>query len=179
MELRHDLPGTSKKGEDMSMQVGPSSCSQQVQGLAFSLLIMYSFKLLSSFSLPPLDGLYQVYHDLYHLFSSLEYGDLCLLSYTYILGHALGMQAFTFLLYVLALCMMYVYIYLLAPLRCDCHSPCHLRQVMPNFCRESKVTLFPYTTLFRSFYLSLDGGRQVYLWRYGRNLGQILGDNQR
>ena len=31
------------------------------------------------------------------------------------LGHTLGMHAFTFLLCVLALCMMYVYIYLLAP----------------------------------------------------------------
>ena len=34
---------------------------------------------------------------------------------------------------------MYIYIYT-HPFRCDCHSPCHLRQVMPNFCRESKVT---------------------------------------
>ena len=27
-----------------------------------------------------------------------------------------------------------------SPLWCDYHSLCHLRQVMPNFCRESKVT---------------------------------------
>ena len=34
-----------------------------------------------------------------------------------------------------------VCIYILAcPLRCDCHGLCHLRQAMPNFCRESKVT---------------------------------------
>ena len=39
----------------------------------------------------------------------------CLLSRTYILGNALGMQGFTFLLCVLALIMMYVYIYMLAP----------------------------------------------------------------
>ena len=26
------------------------------------------------------------------------------------------------------------------PFRCDCHSLCHLRQAMPNFCHESKVT---------------------------------------
>ena len=64
----------------------------------------------------------------------------CLFSYTYILGHTLGMQAFTFLLCVLALCMIYVYINLFALFWCDCHSLCHLRQVMPNFCRESKVT---------------------------------------
>ena len=52
---------------------------------------------------------------MYHLSSSLEYDDPYLLSYTYILGHAPGMKAFTFLLYGLALCMMYVYIYMLAP----------------------------------------------------------------
>ena len=52
---------------------------------------------------------------MYHSSSSLEYGNPYLLCCIYILGHALGMQAFTFLLYVLALCMMYVYIYLLAP----------------------------------------------------------------
>ena len=103
-------------------------------------LVMYSFKPLPSSSLSLLDGLYQVNHVVYHSSSSLEYGDPCLFSRTYILGHALGMQAFTFLLCVLALCMMYVHIYLLAPLRCDCHSPCHLRPAMPNFCSESKVT---------------------------------------
>ena len=62
-----------------------------------------------------LNGLYWVFHAMYHLSSSLEYGDPCLLSFPYILGHALGMLAFTFLLCVLALCMMYIYIYLLAP----------------------------------------------------------------
>ena len=35
---------------------------------------------------------------------------------------------------------MYVYIYLLASFRIDCHSPGHLRQAMPNLCCESKVT---------------------------------------
>ena len=49
---------------------------------------------------------------MYHLFSSLEYGDPYLFFHTYILGHALEMLAFTFLLYVLALCMMHVYIYI-------------------------------------------------------------------
>ena len=77
---------------------------------------------------------------MYHSSSSLEYGDLCLFSCTYILVHALGMWVFTFLLCVLALWMMYVYIYLLASLRCDCHSLCHLRQAMPNFRCDSKVT---------------------------------------
>ena len=138
MELGHSLLSTSKKGEDASTQVRLSSCNQQVQGLAFSFLVMYSFKPLPSFSLSPLDSLYQVYHALYHSSSSLEYGDPCLLSCIYILSHALGMQTFTFLLCVLALCMIYVYIYLLIPLQCDCHSPCHLRQAMPSFHCESK-----------------------------------------
>ena len=69
----------------------------------------------SSSSLSPLDGLYQVYYALYHLFSPLKYGNSYLLSCIYTLGHALGMQVFTFLLCVLALCMMYVYIYLFPP----------------------------------------------------------------
>ena len=38
-----------------------------------------------------LDRLYWVNHVVYHLSSSLEYGDPCLLSCTYILGHTLGM----------------------------------------------------------------------------------------
>ena len=103
-------------------------------------LVMYSFKPLPSSSLSLLDGLCQVYHVVYHSSSSLEYGDPCLFSCTYILGHALGMEAFTFLLYVLVLCMMYVYIYLFTPFQCDCYSACHLRQAMPNFHRKSKVT---------------------------------------
>ena len=103
-------------------------------------LVMYSSKPLPSSSLSLLDGLYQVYHVMYHSSSSLEYGNPYLFSCIYILGHALGKQAFTFLLCVLALCMMYVYIYLLGPFQCDCYSPCHLRQAMPNFRHKSKVT---------------------------------------
>ena len=102
--------------------------------------IMYTFKPPPSSSISLLDGLYQVYYALYHSFSSLKYGNPYLLSYIYILGHALGMQVFTFLLCVLALCMMYVYICMFAPFRCERHSPCHLKQVMPNFRRKSKVT---------------------------------------
>ena len=42
----------------------------------------------------------------------------------------------------LCACIMHdVCIYIPAnPFRCDCHSPCHLRQAMHNFRRESKVT---------------------------------------
>ena len=40
----------------------------------------------------------------------------------------------------LALCIMRVYIYLLAHFWCDCRDPCHLRLAMPNFHRESKET---------------------------------------
>ena len=103
-------------------------------------LVMYSFKPPPSSSLSPLDGLYQVYHALYHSSSSLKYGDPYLLSCIYILGHALGMQAFTFLLCVLALCIMHIYIYLLAPIRCDYRDPCHLRLAMPTFRYQGKVT---------------------------------------
>ena len=38
-----------------------------------------------------LDGFYYIYHAMYHSSSSLEYGDPCLLSCIYILGHALRM----------------------------------------------------------------------------------------
>ena len=76
-------------------------------------LVMYSSKPLPSSSLSPLDGLYQVYHVMYHSSSSLEYGDPCLLSYTYILGHACSRDVgIYFTVCVLALCMMYVYIYI-------------------------------------------------------------------
>ena len=54
---------------------GLSGCNQQVQGLSFSLLVMYSFRPPSSSSLSPLDGLYQVYYALYHSSSSLKYED--------------------------------------------------------------------------------------------------------
>ena len=123
------------------VDISRAAIVSRFRSLAFSPLVIYFFKNpLPSSSLSPFDGLYQVYHAVYHSSSSLEYGDLCLFSYTYILGHALGMLAFTFLLCVLALCMMQVYIYLLAPFRCDCHDPCHLRLAMPNFYHESKVT---------------------------------------
>ena len=87
-----------------------------------------------------LDRLYWVNHVVYYLSSSLEYGDPCLLFCTYILGHTLGMQAFTFLLCVLALCMMYVYIYLFTPssVIVTVHVICG--EAMPNFRCESKVT---------------------------------------
>ena len=77
---------------------------------------------------------------MYHSSSSLEYDDPCLLSCTYILGHALGMSAFTFLFRVLALCMMYDYIYMLA--LSDMIVTVHVTKgkAMHNFCRESKVT---------------------------------------
>ena len=105
----------SKKGASGSMSIRAKRLCSKGLEVQFSHLVMYSFKPLSSFSLSLLDGLHQVYHAMYHSSSSPRYGDPCLLSCTYILGHALGMQASTFLHYVLALCMMYVYIYLLVP----------------------------------------------------------------
>ena len=88
------------------------SCSQLVQGLAFFLWLCTLLTPLIPPPFSPLNGLYYVFHALYHSSSSLEYGDPCLFSCTYILGHTLAMQAFTFLLCVLALCMMHVYIYI-------------------------------------------------------------------
>ena len=34
----------------------------------------------------------------------------------------------------------YIYIYLLAPIRCDYRDPCHLRLAMPTFRYQGKVT---------------------------------------
>ena len=47
--------------------------------------------------------------------------------------------------------MMHVYIYPLAPSRCDCYDPYHLRLAMPNFCRESKVTSHQISTIALSW----------------------------
>ena len=146
MELGHDLFGASRKGKDASMWLSQAIAASRYRSLAFSIWLC-TFKPPPSSSLSPLDGLYQVYHALYHSSSSLKYGDPCLFSCTYILGHTLGMQAFSFLLCALALCMMHLYIYLLALFRCDCHDPCHLRLAMPSFCRESKVTSRRITTM--------------------------------
>ena len=55
----------AKKARMRACRCGSSDYSQQVQGLAFSLLVMYSFKPHQFSSLSPLDGLYQVYHALY------------------------------------------------------------------------------------------------------------------
>ena len=115
LELGHSLLSVSKKGTDASMQRQAKWHVQQIQEFSLSFWVMYALKSIPSSSLSLLDGLYQVYHAVYHSSSSLEYGDLCLFSCTYILGHTLRIQTFTFLLYVLALCTMYVYIYLLAP----------------------------------------------------------------
>ena len=118
MELGHDLLGASKKGKMRARGLAKQlqSVGLGVQPFPFGYVL---FKPPSSSSLSPLDGLYQVYYALYHSSSSLEYGNPCLFSCAYILGHTLRMQTFTFMLYVLALCMMHVYIYLLAPFQCD------------------------------------------------------------
>ena len=101
----------AKRARMQACRYKPSGNVQQIQGSSLSHLVMYSFNPLS-FLLPfLLNVLYQVYHAVYQS-SSLEYGDPYLLSCTYILGHALGIQAFTFPLCVLVLCMMYVCIYI-------------------------------------------------------------------
>ena len=122
---RHKQKGRGCKHMDMS-QVTMFS---RIRGLACPICLCTLLNPLHSSLFSLLDGLSQFYHAMYHSSLSLEYGNPCLLSCTYNLGHTLGMQAFTFLLCVLALCMMYIYIYILAcPSRCDCHIPCHLRQ---------------------------------------------------
>ena len=108
---RHKQKGRGCEHVDISQAV----MFNRFRGLASPIWLCTLLNPLPSSLISLLDGLYQVYHTMYHSSSSLEYGDPCLLFYTYILGHALGVLAFTFLLCVLALCMMYVYIYLLAP----------------------------------------------------------------
>ena len=112
---RARIPSRKQKGRGREHMVKPNGYSQQFQEFSFSPLVMYFFRPLPSSSLSLLNGLYQVCHAVYHSSSSLEYDDPCLLSCTYILGYALGMQAFIFLLCVLALCKMFVYIYLFTP----------------------------------------------------------------
>ena len=140
MELGTVSQAQAKRVKMQACKYKPSGNVQQIQEFSLSLLVLYSLKSLPSSSLSLLNGLYQVYHAMYHSFSSLEYGDSYLFSCTYILGHALGMQAFTFLLCVLALCMMYVYIYLLAPSSVIVTIHVTQGQVMPNFRSKSKVT---------------------------------------
>ena len=92
------------------------------RSLAYPIWLYTILNPLPSSLISLLDGLYQVYHSMYHLSSSLMYGDPCLLSCTYILGHILRMQAFTFLFCVLALCMIYVYMRLNSVrMRCKTH----------------------------------------------------------
>ena len=91
MELGHGFPSTSKMDADASMWLSQTAIVSRFRSLASPLWFMYSFKPLPSSPLSPLDGLYLVYHAMYHSSSSLDYSDPCLLSYSYILGHALGM----------------------------------------------------------------------------------------
>ena len=127
-------PRCKQKGRGCEhVDISQAAMFSRFRGLASLIWLCTLLNPFPSSLISLLDGLYQVYHATYHSSSSLEYSDPCLLSCTYILGHALGMQAITFLLCVLALYMMYVYIYLLAPFRCDCHNPCHLRQSNAKF----------------------------------------------
>ena len=91
MELGYGFPSTSKMDADASMWLSQAAIVSRFRSLASPLWFMYSVKPLPSSPLSPLDGLYLVYHAMYHSSSSLDYSDPCLLSYSYILGHALGM----------------------------------------------------------------------------------------
>ena len=113
MELGHSLPGVGKMGKETSMQIQAKwlgSVNIGVQPFPFGYVLFQTPSFLLPFSLRwfvlgischvPFVLISRVWRPL-------------LFSCTQILGHALGMQAFTFPLCVLALCMMYVFIYLL------------------------------------------------------------------
>ena len=113
MELGHSLPGVGKMGKETIMQIWAKwlgSINIGVQPFPFGYVLFQTPSFLLPFSLRwfvlgischvPFVLISRVWRPL-------------LFSCTYILGHALGMQAFTFPLCVLALCMMYVFIYLL------------------------------------------------------------------
>ena len=84
---RRKQRGRGRKHVNLSQAVVAS----RFRGLASPIWLYTLLNPSPSSSLFLLDGFYQVYHALYHSFSSLEYGDPCFLSYTYILGHALEM----------------------------------------------------------------------------------------
>ena len=105
---KHKQKGCECKHVDMSQE----AMFNRFKGIASPIWLCTLLNLIPSSLISLLDGLYQVYHAMNHSSLSLEYGDPCLLSYSYILGHAQGMQAFTFHLCVLEMCMMYVYIYI-------------------------------------------------------------------
>ena len=79
--------GCGRKHVDLSQ----AAVASRFRGLASPIWLYTLLNPSPSSSLFPLDGFYQVYHAVYHSFSSLEYGDSCLFSFTYILGYALGM----------------------------------------------------------------------------------------
>ena len=84
---KHKQKGRRRKHVDISQVAMFSS----FRGLASPIYLYTLLKPPPSSFLSLLDGLYYVYHAMYHSSSSQEYGNPCLLSCTYILGHALGM----------------------------------------------------------------------------------------
>ena len=84
---RRKQRGRGRKHVNLSQAVVAS----RIRGLASPIWLYTLLNPSPSSSLFLLDGFYQVYQAVYHSSSSLEYGDSCLFSFTYILGHALGM----------------------------------------------------------------------------------------
>ena len=110
-----------------------SACVQQVQGLASPIWLC---TLLNPPFLPPsflLDGLYQVYHAMYHSSSFPEYGN----PYLLFLHLYFGPCSRDVGIYFPTLCACIVHdicIYIpTRPFWCDYHSPCHLRQSNAQF----------------------------------------------
>ena len=92
MELGHGFPSASKKkGRGCEhVNISQAVMFSRFRGLASPIWLYTLLNPLHSSPFSLLDGLHYVYHAMYHMSSSLKYGDPCLLSYTYILGHALG-----------------------------------------------------------------------------------------
>ena len=84
---RHEQKGHGGK----RVNINQAAMFSRFRGLASPIWFCTLLKPFPSFFPSLLNGLYKVYYAMYHSSSSLEYGDPCLLSCTYILGHALGM----------------------------------------------------------------------------------------
>ena len=139
MKPGRNLLGSSKKGNDASMWPSQAAVVSRFRVQLFSLCLC---TLLNPFLPLPFS------------FRWFVLGISCRVPF--ILISRVWRPLFTFLhlyfgpcsrdvgIYFPALCVSIVHdvcIYILVhPFRCDCHNTCHLRLVMPNFRRESKVT---------------------------------------
>ena len=140
MELGHGLPNASKKGEEVSIQIWAKhlgSVNIGVQRFPFGYVLFQTPSFLLSFSFRwfvlgischvPFVLISRVWRPLF-IFLHLYFGPC---------SRDVGIY-----FPILCACIVHdVCLYIPAcPLWYDCHSQCHLRQAMPNFHCESKVT---------------------------------------